>query len=282
MLFTHAVADTASSLSAHPPRVAFSGADARFREMATTMDLDPDAPWVGGYVDWEWEHGRHVFEAIASGLRTPIGGRRVLEFGCNVGATAIVLARLGASVTATDIRGDFVDLARLNAERFGDAVDFRHVPDSTALPFAPDRFEWIICNSVLEYIDTQTLPRVLRELDRVLVKGGIVAILGTSNRLWPREVHSRKWLVNYLPRGADRLLRRSLTRGVSAWTLRAGFAGYEDLGLSEDAILLKAKATMGLTQAKLGAAAVSAKVLRPFGISVGMLAPSMTLLLRKT
>src|SRR4051794_37093657 len=62
-------------------------ADRRFRELARGLSLDPDARFVGGYVEWEWAHARHVFD----GLVEPAAGRSVLELGCNLGATAIVL-----------------------------------------------------------------------------------------------------------------------------------------------------------------------------------------------
>jgi 2-polyprenyl-3-methyl-5-hydroxy-6-metoxy-1,4-benzoquinol methylase len=46
-------------------------------------------------------------------------GRSGLELGCNVGATATVLALMGARVTAVDIKEEFCALAALNASRYG-------------------------------------------------------------------------------------------------------------------------------------------------------------------
>ena len=64
--------------------------------MISRMSLDPDDRFVGVYVDWEWQRSRHLFDGLIESVRE----KRVLEMGCNVGATAIVLAALGAVVTA--------------------------------------------------------------------------------------------------------------------------------------------------------------------------------------
>jgi SAM-dependent methyltransferase len=235
---------------------------------------------VGGYVDWEWAHARHVFD----GLVAPVRGRAVLEMGCNVGATAVVLAALGAEVTAVDPSAALVELARANAARhgLGPRIAFHHVADTRRMPFESGRFDWICCNSVLEYVAPEALQSVLRELDRVLRPGGIAAIFGTSNRLWPREGHTGRWLVNYLPRGVDRLTGKHRARGVGAWQVRGVLRGYDDLTRARGGRLYVAlKARMGVKGNKLLALAAASRVLAAAGISPGALGPTMTLILRK-
>src|SRR5262249_11833704 len=119
------------------PMVRNTVARDQFRSAARRFSLDPDNRWVGGYVDLQWDRGRHVFEC--SGI--PIVRAEALEFGCNIGATSIVLAVLGAHVTAVDIDSRYVELARLNAASYGveDRIDFLHLTDTTRLPF-PDGF----------------------------------------------------------------------------------------------------------------------------------------------
>ena len=122
-------------------------------------------------------------------LRLP--DMHILEFGCHIGASAILFSYLGAKVCATDDSADWVALARLNAERYGiDNIDFAHVADSRRLPFADGQFSLIACNSVLEYVAPAELPAVQRELDRVLAPGGLILLTGSSNRIWPRAAPS--------------------------------------------------------------------------------------------
>jgi SAM-dependent methyltransferase len=256
-------------------------ADRRFRALAARRGLDPDARFLGRYVDWEWSHARHVFD----GAVEAIAGRRVLELGCNVGATAIVLASLGAEVTAIDPDADLVELARLNAARYGldDRIAFAHVPDTTRLRDEPGGYDWVSCNSVLEYVPAAALAGVLREVDRVLRPGGVAAVLGSSNRLWPREQHSRRWLVNYVPRRLDALFPGGPPRrGITSRAVRAVLRDYDDLGCAQGGrLFLALKERMGAARWKLAAVAGAGRPLSRLGISLGCLAPTLTLLLRK-
>src|SRR5688572_24928425 len=67
------------------------------------------------YVEWEWQHGRHILEEHVLGQ----ANQRVLEYGSYLGATAIIMARLGAQVTACDIDLNFLRAATRNARRYG-------------------------------------------------------------------------------------------------------------------------------------------------------------------
>jgi 2-polyprenyl-3-methyl-5-hydroxy-6-metoxy-1,4-benzoquinol methylase len=248
-----------------------------FEQQARQLGLLPDDRWVGGYVDYEWAHLRLVLETMP--LRLP--GLRVLEFGCNVGASAILLAHLGAQVSATDIDAGWVALARLNAERYGIGnIDFRHVADTRRLPYADGRFELIACNSVLEYVEPDQLAAVQRELDRVLAPGGMLLLSGTSNRLWPREIHSGRWLANYLPRRLDRLRGRAPQRGLWPWTVRHGFGPhYDNLDTAQpDNFFALSRERMGTPARQLRWLLWLA---RRLGVGPGLLAHNLSCLLQK-
>lgn len=207
-------------MQAARPTIACQHQQQAFEEQARKLGLRPCDPWVGGYLDYEWDHLRVVLDHLPLRLE----GLPVLEFGCNVGASAILFACLGARVCATDIAADWLTLARLNAARHGvQGIDFIHTPDSRHLPFADGQFQLVACNSVLEYVAAGERQAVQRELDRVLAPGGAILLTGTSNRLWPREAHTGRWLINYLPRACDRLWGKPLQRGVWPWTARHGF-----------------------------------------------------------
>ena len=265
------------------PAVVDAAMDRRFREQAVAMGLDPGGRWVGGYVAVEWEGGRHLIGAYADNIE----GAALLELGCNYGASAIVAAVLGARVTGVDIDAETVALARLNAARHGvaDRIDLRHLTDTRRLPFAEGSFDLVLCISVLEYVLPDQLPAVLAEIDRVLKPGGLVIVSGTASRIAPREVHSGRWLVNYLPRAVDRwLLRRpqSMQRGVNPWTIRRAFRGYENVDLADHGQRwCAARTAMGQSAAKLRAARAVARVIRPFGLSIGMAGASFSATWRK-
>ncbi len=263
-----------------PPSVIDQAADLRFADLAASLGLDPADRFVGGYVAWEWQRSRHLFD----GLVERIENLRVLEVGCNVGGTTVVLAALGARVTAVEPDRELLELARANVARHGlsDRVRLIHVPDTRRLPFAASSFDWASCNSVLEYVPTPSRPALLRELDRVLRPGGVLAILGSSNRLWPREEHSGRWLVHYLPRAIDPLVSlaspKPIRRGVSPGSLLEALPGYTDeLALSRGRRYRELKRRMGAPAWKLGFAAA----LGALGLPPGLAAPTLSLALRK-
>ncbi|WP_317202823.1 class I SAM-dependent methyltransferase [Janthinobacterium sp.] len=248
-----------------------------FEEQARHLGLRARDPWVGGYVDYEWDHLRLVLDVMPLRLE----GLRVLEFGCNVGASAILFAYLGARVWATDPSADWLSLARLNAARYGIGnIDFSHVADARRLPFAARQFDLVACNSALEYVKHGELAAVQGEIDRVLAPGGMILLTGTSNRLWPREAHSGRWLVNYLPRALDRWRGKPLQRGVWPWTVRKGFGPhYDNLDTAHaNNFFCRSRRGMGAPPALLKLLLLGATLLR---VGPGMLAPHMSCLLQK-
>ena len=219
-------------------------ADQRFRKAANAAGLNPDSRWVGGYVDYQWTHSRHVFEA----LPISISGAKVLEFGCNFGASSIVLATIGAEVTGVDVNPSFIEVAKCNAARYGleEKITFLHLDDTSAMPFADESFDLISCISVLEYVPSEVRARVQLEIDRVLKLGGMIFVGGTSSRIWPRENHSGKWLIHYLPIWMTKSLR--VERGVTPWQVRFGFGkNYVNVDRSDQgAAFLKARDAMDI------------------------------------
>lgn len=253
-----------------------------FRNLALDRGLDPDSLWVGGYVAYEWAHIRHIFQAY----NLDIKGKHILEFGCNFGASAIVLAKLGAQVTAIDIDDGVVELAKANAAMYGlqDRIRFLHVRDTTSMPFDAALFDITNCNSVLEYVPPPLLSSVQHEIDRVLKPNGLIFISGTSNRLCPVEMHSRKWLVNYVPGFFDKILfnDKSIEKGVFPWDIRYGFGQYENVDWANGGCsFIEAKRRIGGPACKLLVLKTINAITRPIGIWMGLILPSLTLTLRK-
>jgi len=257
-------------------------ANKTFRQLATTLSLDPDSKWIGGYVEYEWDHARHIFELH----NFTIKGAHFLEFGCNVGASAVILAHLGAKVTAIDVDKNFVALAKANAERYGveQNIKFLHIPDTRSMPFDPSFFDAISCNSVLEYVNTEQLPSVLHELNRVLKNQGLLFITGTSNRLWPKEIHSNRWFTNYIPEQFDSILFNNISpeRGITPRSILKTLSNFSNLDLKDRSkTYLEIKEKIGISKNKLLILKVGAKLINLFGLSIGCVTPNISLTLQK-
>jgi ubiquinone/menaquinone biosynthesis C-methylase UbiE len=263
------------------PQVIDRAADARFHEVARAQGYPPEDQLVGGYVDWEWQRARHMFD----GLFGCVHGKQVLEFGSHLGGTAIVVAALGAEVTGVDVDPRVCAIAEENVARYGmaDRIRIHLLQHTKSLPFPDARFDVISCTSVLEYVPSEDLEAVLHELDRVLAPGGLLTVFASGNRLFPREQHLDRWLINYVPRGVDKYIwGRDMERGVEPWRIRRALPGYTDLTLENGGrALVELKRRTGAGPAQRKVIGLANRMLTPLGLHYGYIAPHVVLALRK-
>lgn len=268
----------ARSMSRQPSPPLFdpnSREHASFIATAQASGLDPCDPWVGSYVDYEWAHLRLLLGAY--GLDP--AGRDVLEFGSNVGGSLITLAALDARVTGADIDERLVRVAEANVARYGVSKDVRlvHATSPRRLPFPAASFDLVVANSVLEYVDRQDLAAIVAEFNRVLRLDGVLLICGTASRLALREIHSRRWFANYIPRFVDRLTGRRLQRGLGPLSLASALRGRFKP--------IRSHCWQDARIAVHGRLTPSARLLAAFArmarVPPGWIAPNIELLLRK-
>ncbi len=119
-------------------------------------------------------------------------GEQVLDAGCGPGFLAKLLQEKGARVVATDV-------SRVGAERTARrGIPSRQVDlDTSALPFADQSFDTVVCNSNLEHLFY--LDRNLAECLRVLRVGGKFIWMEPNTAHW----RYRLWLLGgrfpYIP-----------------------------------------------------------------------------------
>jgi SAM-dependent methyltransferase len=101
-----------------------------------------------------------------------VSGKRVLDAGCGAGALAEALLQRGAVVTGIELSERMAELARI---RLGERANI-HVGDlgQPLAMFADGSFDVIAASLVLHYLERW--EPTLRELARVLVPGGAVAL----------------------------------------------------------------------------------------------------------
>ena len=110
--------------------------------------------------------------------------QEVLEVGCGIGVgPAYIVQRFGCRVAAVDISEKMLSWTRQRARREGvaDRITFRQA-DIRELPFDDDRFDAVIAESVLAFVEDK--EAAIRELIRVARPGGYV---GLNESYWTRE-----------------------------------------------------------------------------------------------
>jgi SAM-dependent methyltransferase len=103
-------------------------------------------------------------------------GEQVLDVACGTG----IVARLAAQqvgrtglVTGVDLNPGMLEVARAHTPTAGAAVDWRE-GDAGALPCDDASYHVVLCQQGLQFFPDQ--PQALREMHRVLIPGGRVAL----------------------------------------------------------------------------------------------------------
>lgn len=106
-------------------------------------------------------------EALLRRLPGP-AKQRILDLGCGPGRDLAAFAAHGHVPVGLDAASEFVEMARAAT-----GCEVWH-QDLLALDLPTGRFEGIFANAVLFHVPTQELGRVLEDLHRTLVGGGVL------------------------------------------------------------------------------------------------------------
>jgi 2-polyprenyl-3-methyl-5-hydroxy-6-metoxy-1,4-benzoquinol methylase len=140
-------------------------------------------------------------------------GKRLMDFGCGIGASSIIMAEC---LPETEVVGVELDASRVAiARRLAQFKGIRNVrfevsPTSDALPPGIGTFDFVMLSAVYEHLLPQERRTLMPLLWSHLVKEGVIFINQTPFRWSPHEHHSTGlWFINYLPASiAMRLARR--------------------------------------------------------------------------
>jgi ubiquinone/menaquinone biosynthesis C-methylase UbiE len=99
---------------------------------------------------------------------------RILEIGCGMGTMAMQWAKTGCSYTAVDLSPMSIEMTSRRFELFGYSGAFL-LGDARRLPFGDGSFDFGYSWGVLHH--SPDLPQSLRELMRVIRKGGEFAVM---------------------------------------------------------------------------------------------------------
>lgn len=168
----------------------------------------------------------------------PLGGLRVLDFGCGTGASTAALAGVAAEVVGFDVDAESAEIARARLEEHGLTGTARVLSAEAFDPLETQLglFDLVLLNGVVEHIPL-SIPglrqRVLASAWRAVRAGGHLVVNDTPNRLWPFDGHSTQlWFLPWTRPGSEWAYRRAvrLGRHADAPTCAPGPLGLEQVG----------------------------------------------------
>ena len=141
--------------------------------------------------------GKEIQFALREIVSPDLTGKKVLDYCCGTGMTAIYFTLCGAEVWAFDVSAEAIKIAKKSAQMSGvsHAAHFC-VADAQALPYEDDFFDVIFCLSALHVIINY--PKCPCELSRVLKPGGTAVFCEEGLGYNPffrfiRWLRRRKW-----------------------------------------------------------------------------------------
>jgi len=105
-------------------------------------------------------------------------GKKALEVGCGGGILTEEIAAMGFETTGIDPSEHSLNIAKEHAKANGLAIKY-DLGTGEALPYENASYDVVFCCDVLEHV--RNLPKVIREIARVLKPGGVF-IFDTLNR----------------------------------------------------------------------------------------------------
>jgi 2-polyprenyl-3-methyl-5-hydroxy-6-metoxy-1,4-benzoquinol methylase len=167
--------------------MAIGGAAERWREEADFFDrlaaqrvsgAEPlDQAVIERYRGGRRIHSKEYYFRVMGNLR----GKRVLDIGCGEGIDALVLAALGASVTAIDVSPKAIELAtdRAHASGLSDSVKFLCTPLENA-PVHERSFDIVCGDNILHHM-LPVLDETMKRLASCTKDGGRLVFREPTN-----------------------------------------------------------------------------------------------------
>ena len=131
-----------------------------------------------------------------------LSSAKILEIGCGTGASTVSLAEQGAAVTALDLDGEALKVAKIRCRVYGrENVCFvqANATDIGNL-FTREDFDLVIFWAALEHMTIRERKSALRAAWDLLRAGKHLCITNTPNRLWFYDGHTARLpFFNWLP-----------------------------------------------------------------------------------
>jgi 2-polyprenyl-3-methyl-5-hydroxy-6-metoxy-1,4-benzoquinol methylase len=121
----------------------------------------------------------------------PLRAARVLEVGCGSGSDTVALAEQGADVTAIEVHGPALEVARRRLAMYGLQARLVHGNAADVGDLVPERdFDLVLFTASLEHMTMGERLATLTDGWRMVRDGGLLGIVETPNRLWWVDRHT--------------------------------------------------------------------------------------------
>lgn len=156
--------------------------------------------------DWERKYQKKSFKARETVLHECLNGKDLnrsawLDAGCGTGMLSRLLVARGCSVVGIDAAPGMLRIASQQARAMGinGQLQLEPAQDIQMMQFSPNRFDGVLCNSVLEYLDRP--EAALSNIANCLRPDGLLLISVPNRRSIVRGALRFAFYLTHLTRG---------------------------------------------------------------------------------
>lgn len=165
-----------------------------------------------------------------------LNGLRVADIGCGGGLLAEAMASKGAEVTAIDLAGESLEVARSHALASGVSVDYQLMSAEQLADEAAGQFDLVTCLELLEHVPdpasiTQACARIARAEGSVFF-----STINRNAKAWLMAVVGAEYILNLLPRGTHDARQFIQPAELARWSRQAGLQIQDLTGLQYNPI----------------------------------------------
>jgi ubiquinone/menaquinone biosynthesis C-methylase UbiE len=127
---------------------------------------------------WDWDVANAAWWEEPAGDVYPLinrwkkqGFKKILDLGCGVGRHSILFAKEGFEVSALDLGEEGLEKLKKIAEKEKLPIKIEHA-DMIFLPYDNSSFDCLLAYHVIFHQDDEGIEKVIKEIKRVLKKGG--------------------------------------------------------------------------------------------------------------
>ena len=133
-------------------------------------------------------------------------GKRILDFGCGMGASSMWLSRMfpESEIVGVELEPHLLEIARMRRDfHRADKVTLLQSPSGDSLPPDLGTFDFVVFSALFEHLLPHERPALLPKVWETLSPGGVLFLCETPHRYHFKESHTTNlYGLNYLP---DRL-----------------------------------------------------------------------------
>jgi 2-polyprenyl-6-hydroxyphenyl methylase/3-demethylubiquinone-9 3-methyltransferase len=164
--------------------------------------------------------------------RARLTDARVADIGCGGGLLAESLSRHGARVTAIDLAGSMLDVARMHAASAGLVIDFRQQTVAELAAASLASFDVVCCMEMIEHVPDP--EQLLASLAALLRPDGtlIVSTISRTPKAFGMAIVAAEYLLGLVPRGTHEYARLVRPSELARYARAAGLALVDIAGMS--------------------------------------------------